>query len=314
MASPSAVRAGQAYIELGTEDRYLAGLRKAEARLRRFGTAVTAVGAAMVKAATVALVPLGAGLKVYAGFEEQMNMVSTMLDKPEQWMKRFRRSIREMSVEYGMGTDTLAKGLYDLLSAGVSAEDAISTLAVATRGAIGGQTDTATSVKAVVRILRAFNLESAAAKDVSDILFQVVKQGVITYEELAETIGTVAPTAKAAGMTLEQLAASIATVVSVEEPARGMTALRQALYEAAEAGVPFLNFVKRFKNAKLEDVIKAGIPKKSAQAIVILGNNLALLERNLAGQAKRAGASDAATAKWRPAWATWAGRPSNRAC
>ncbi|HUS46164.1 MAG TPA: phage tail tape measure protein [Phycisphaerae bacterium] len=302
MATPGGIRAGKAYVELGVRDRLSRGLRAASAKLKAFGAQVMAIGASvrtaglrLFAAAAGMAVPFVVAAKVFASFEEQMANVSTMLgDQAEKYMPAYTKAVRRMSVEFGEGTETIAKGLYDLLSATVAPEKALGVLRVALKAAAGGMTDTATSVKAVVRVLKAYNVDAEAAADISDLLFKIVQRGVVTYPELAEHIGSVAPAARAAGLSLEELAAAIATVITVEEPARAMTALRQAIFEAAEAGLDLMSFIRKFEGADLEAIIAAGIPKRAALGVVILAGNIALLDENLAAMAARTGAAEEA--------------------
>ena len=297
MAGAREIRAGKAYVELSTKDKLSQGLSRAQARLRAFGRSCQELGRSLFAVGGAALAGLGAASKVFADFEKQMAMVSTMLDRPVAHMARFKEAVRDMAVSSGQSTETIAKGLYDILSASIAPEKALGFLRVALRAAEGGMTDVATATKGMIRILRAYDMDAIQAADISDTLFTVVKKGVITYEELAEHIGTVAPSARAAGLTLQQLSAAIATVVSVEEPTRAMTALRQAIFEAAEEGTDLLSFVREFKDADLAKVIAAGIPKRAAQGVVILANNLKLLDENLAAMAGRAGAGEEAYKK-----------------
>ena len=297
MAGARDIRAGRAYVELSTKDKMTRGLARAQARLQAFGAVCQRMGRSLFAVGGGVLAALGAASKVFADFEKQMAMVSTMLDRPVAHMARFKEAVRDMAVSSGQSTETIAKGLYDILSASIAPEKALGFLRVALRAAEGGMTDVATATKGMIRILRAYDMDAAQAADISDTLFTVVKKGVITYEELAEHIGSVAPSARAAGLTLQQLAAAVATVVSVEEPTRAMTALRQAIFEAAEEGTDLLSFVREFKGADLAKVIAAGIPKRAAQGVVILASNLALLDENLAAMAARAGAGEEAYRK-----------------
>ncbi|GAH62707.1 unnamed protein product, partial [marine sediment metagenome] len=129
-------------------------------------------------------------------FEKQIASVSTMLNESSmKYLPAYREQIARLATEFGQTTETLTRGLYDILSAQISAAEATEVLLVATKAAIGGMTDTATSTKALIRVLRAYDLEATRAADVSDLLFKIVEKGVIRYEELADHIGTVAPSA-----------------------------------------------------------------------------------------------------------------------
>ena len=114
MPTARGIRAGAAYVELYANDsRLVRGLKRAQARLRAFSASVRDVGFRLVKLSAVFATPLIAGVKVFADFEEQMANVATMLDQPEKHMARFRKGIRDMSIEFGESTEALAGGLYD---------------------------------------------------------------------------------------------------------------------------------------------------------------------------------------------------------
>ena len=123
MAKTGAIRAGRAYVELFADKSELVrGLKAAEHELKEFGSKVKHLGVEMMKIAGVAATPLVAGTKVFADFEQQMAYVSTMLQKPEEHMDAFRKAIRQMSVEFADSTESLSKGLYEVLAAGVPPE------------------------------------------------------------------------------------------------------------------------------------------------------------------------------------------------
>ena len=213
MATAQGIRAGRAFVELFADDTKLVrGLRLAEKRLKAFGNGVRRLGLKMAGLGTAVAAPMVASGKVFGDFENQMKMVSTMLAEPEKYMDAFSRGIRKLSVEFGESTDVLAKGLYDLLSASVDPAHALDVLAVATKSAKGGMTDTAVAVDGLTSVLNAFQMSADQAGHVADVMFQTVKRGKLTFADLAANIGKVAPMARAAGMSMEDMMAAIATM------------------------------------------------------------------------------------------------------
>lgn len=213
MPSSAPIKAGEAYIELWADSTKLGkALKGARAKLEAFAAGAKTVGQAMTKAASTMLLPIGAGAKVYADFERQMAEVATLLDNPAVHMEKFRRGVRDMAVAFGESTDTLAKGLYDIISASVAPAQALDVLAVSARAAEGGITDTGTAADAITTVLNAYNLEAEQAGDVSDWLFGVVKRGKTTFGELAPNIGKVATLAANAQISLEELGAMMAVL------------------------------------------------------------------------------------------------------
>ena len=209
MVNPRGVRAGGAYIELSTSNKMAAGLNKASQQLRRFAGSMDAVGNKLVRMGAVMAVPFSIGVKSAATFEEQMAKVSTMLDDTEM-LDKFSASLKQMAVESGESTATLAKGLYDILSAGTKAEHAIDFLNVSVRAAKAGFVDTAISADAITTVLNAYGMSADRAAGVSDMLFTTVRRGKTTMEELAPAIGNIAGLASSAGVDIDELGASIA--------------------------------------------------------------------------------------------------------
>lgn len=174
--------------------------------------AVTAALAAMAA-------PMVLGVKYYAELQTQMAMVSTMLDATQigqekylAIMNDYEAGIRRLRVHYGQSTETLTKGLYDLLSASVPTGDALDALNVSAQAGRAGFTDTAVAVDLLTSVINAYQMSADQAMRVSDITFAAVARGKTTFGELASVIGQVAPTANMVHVSFEQLAAMMANV------------------------------------------------------------------------------------------------------
>ena len=149
----------------------------------------------------------------FSKFQEQMANVSTMLDEQTmQYMPRYSKAVKKMAIEFGEGTATLSKGLYDILSASIAPAKALDVLAVSAKAAKAGMTTTAVAADAITTILNAYGLSADKASNISDILFATVKRGKLTFEELASSVGKVAATASVAGLSFEEVSAAIATM------------------------------------------------------------------------------------------------------
>jgi len=101
------IKAGRAYVELGTHNKVQAGLRSAQRRLKAFGSAVGAVGAKMMKMGALALAPLLASAKAFA----------SMGDKIGKMAKRTGLTVEALSAlefaasQSGTSIESLEKGL-----------------------------------------------------------------------------------------------------------------------------------------------------------------------------------------------------------
>lgn len=317
MPSASDIKAGAAYVELYLEkNKFVRGLRIASHRLKAFSANVGAIGARFMAASAAMALPFIAATKVYADFETQMASVSTMLDDTEKHMGRFREGIKQMQVEFGESADTLAKGLYDILSASVAPEKALSVLAVAARAAQGGMTDTAVAADAITTVLNSYGLAADRAADVSDWLFTIVKRGKTTFGELAPNIGLVASTAASAGVGLDELGAGLAVLtrsgVKTENAVTAVNAIVASFLKPTDDAAKYaktLGFelnTLTIKTLGLEGVFKriAALPPeaiarlfpnmRALRGVIPALKNLKGFSGDVAAMANRAGAAGAA--------------------
>ena len=182
------------------------------------------------------------GIDDAIAFEKQMANVYTMIEGVTYQIEvKLASGVSRLAVEFGQSTATMAKGLYDILSASISVKDSMGVLETASMAAVGGVTNTATAVDAITSVLNAYQMSAEEAGDVSDWLFAIVKRGKITFAELAQNIGKMIPTAGLLNMPLEEIGANIATMTRQGVKAReAMTALNKLM----------LNFTKPSEQAK----------------------------------------------------------------
>lgn len=206
-------------------------LEKIRGHVNRNAATYEKAGKRMLIASAALTAGLGVAIVKAAGFQQQMAQVATMLDsQSKKYLPGFEKAIKTMSLEFGEGTDTLATGLYNILSASIPAEKAISVLDASVKAAKAGLTDTGTAADAITTIINAYGLSAEKATDVSDLLFTIVKRGKLTFAELAPNIGKVAAMAAKTGLSLEDLGATIATLTrSGVRTEMAMTAVRGIL-------------------------------------------------------------------------------------
>ncbi len=253
-------------------------------------------------AAPIGAVGLGffmrSAVREAASFTRQMGLVNTMLNRTTgKFMPSFTKAIKRLSIQFGQSKEVLAKGLFDILSAGVDASKALDFLTVATKAAIGGGTDTAIAVDGMTTALNAYGLAANKATLISDLMFKIVKEGKITFEELANEIGKLAPLSKQAGLTIQEMSAIIATMVKIEKPERALTAINAALIASAKIKRPLLQIVRELKGKSLSEILAAGFGRRAASAVAILSSNLGLLNKELVIMEHSAGAAGEAFSK-----------------
>src|ERR1051325_10345685 len=174
-------------------------------------------------------------------FEAAMRNVNSIAQLSEDQFKALNAQVLQLALDPRIkdGPAVLAAGLYDIVSSGFDTADALIILQSASIAATAGLTTTAVSAAAVTAVLNAYGLQAADASGVSDILFQTVNLGVLTFDELANSIGTVLPTAKAAGVSLIELGAAYATLtrqgVNADEATTQINAVITGLLKPTDA-------------------------------------------------------------------------------
>lgn len=225
-------------------------------------------------------------VKDYAALELEMANVSTMLN--EQTMKflpQYTKQVRYLSTQMGEATSSLSTGLYDILSASVSAEEALQVLEVSSRAAVGGITTTAVSADAITTILNSYNMASTEASKVSSDLFETVQRGKITFEQLASNIGKVSSNAAVAGIDLEELLGTVATLTRAGLSAEiAITSIKSAI---SSFGKPTIEGARAAKElgfelnaSSLEALQMTGLLEKLKEANV---TQLAAIMPNIQG-------------------------------
>ena len=125
----------------------------------------------------------------------------------------------------------LTAAAYDVASAGfANVADQSKILEASTKGAVGGMSDLNTVGNAVTSVLNSYGMSASQAALLVDQFIQTQNDGKIILAEYAHQIGTLAPTASAAGVGIDELNAAIGTITAQGVPVEStFTGLNQAL-------------------------------------------------------------------------------------
>ncbi len=146
-------------------------------------------------------------------FEEAWAEVSTILAATRGENEALAESIENLSARIPESAANLARGFYQTISAGIlDAADASMVLEASAKAATGGLTSTFKAVDVVTTVLNAYRLTAKDATDVSDVLFTTVREGKLTFDTLADSIGIAIPFAAQVGVNIRELAAALATL------------------------------------------------------------------------------------------------------
>jgi len=205
--------------------RAMANMGKASVGFRRMQSSANRVTGGMGKMggafgrAALGLAPLavGFGLAVHHArqFGRGVSEVATIADEAEFPISKIEATTLDLAKTFGTAPVEQTKGLYQAISAGAtSAAEATGLLDAANKLAIGGVSDTFTSIDVLTTALNAYKQQELEATDATDTLFTAVRLGKTTVDELGAGLGQVIPTAAQLGIKFSDLNAAVAAITT----------------------------------------------------------------------------------------------------
>lgn len=182
-------------------------------------------------------------------FEKAMLNVNSITKATDKQLADMSEQVLQLAGDFGQSSTTMAEGLYDISSSGFQGAEAMKVLEAATEAATAGLSTTAQSASGITAVLNAYGKSADDAAAVSDVLFQTVNRGVISFPELSDQIGKTTALAAPLGVSLEEVAAATALMtrngVGAEETFTQINAVmnsmlmpsKQAAELAAELGL-----------------------------------------------------------------------------
>lgn len=145
-------------------------------------------------------------------FEKGFVNVLTLLDESQK--KEFKDVLREGTIDlmskYGLTIDDVNQSLFDVISAGVPAGEAIEFLDKASKMAIAGGAQLSEVVSGATTVLENYGKKGATTEEILNGLFATQVEGKTTVADLSRNLGKVTSTAAAAGIPLNQLYSTLA--------------------------------------------------------------------------------------------------------
>lgn len=280
-------------------------MQQAGEKVTEFGGKVEDAGKKLMPLSAGTAAAGAAGIKMAWNFEDAMAKVSTIADETQVPIADLEAQILQLSDETGIAAGELAENVYNAISAGQSTGDAVNFVKNATDLARAGFADSGDALNILTTIMNAYGLEASQVTDVSDILIATQNEGKTTVAELAATMGKVIPTANAAGVQLDQLAAGYAIMtkngVATAESTTYMNGMLNELSKSGtkvsdtlvnETGKGFSDLMAEGKSlgdvlgilsdAAAEDGLKLndlfGSSEAAKAALILLGNSAADVE------------------------------------
>lgn len=179
------------------------------------------VGGVLAGAVTAAVIDLGAkAVKSAADFQQMTTTLTTTAGVSEQNMGKMRDGILAISSSTGTAVDQVSQAMYNLASVGFNqvqgAKNGLEVLKAAAEGAKTENADLGTVSKAVGAIMVDYHLNANQAADATSKLVAAVGAGGATFQEFSGALHSVLPIASAAGVSMNDVLGSVASMTQHE--------------------------------------------------------------------------------------------------
>ncbi|MCM1020831.1 MAG: phage tail tape measure protein [Muribaculaceae bacterium] len=186
-----------------------------------------------------------------AQFSKAMKAANTMAGKDSAGFKQLKGEVADLAKQIPIARDQLANGLYQVISNGVPEDNWIEYLNASARSAVGGIADINKVVGVTATVIKNYGMEWSAAQDIQDKIQLTAKNGVTSFEQLAEALPSVTGSAATLGVTIDELLGAFATLTGVSgntaEVSTQLAAILNALIKpsseatemAAKMGIQF---------------------------------------------------------------------------
>lgn len=148
-------------------------------------------------------------------FGAAMNVANTMAGKSGDDFAKLKGQVTELSKTLPIAREELANGLYQVISNGVPEDNWIAYLQKSAKASIGGVADLGETVKVTSTIIKNYGLSWDKAGDVQDKIQLTAKNGVTSFEQLAQALPRVTSNAATLGVSIDELMATFATLTGV---------------------------------------------------------------------------------------------------
>lgn len=166
-------------------------------------------------------------------FGAAMKAANTMAGKNAEGFANLKGQVADLSKTLPIARDELANGLYQVISNGVPEDNWIDYLNKSAKASVGGIADLGETVKVTSTVIKNYGLAWDSAESVQDKIQLTAKNGVTSFEQLAQALPRVTANASTLGVSIDELLASFATLTGVSgntnEVATQMAAIFTAL-------------------------------------------------------------------------------------
>ncbi len=248
-----------------------------------------------------------AGFNAATSFETVMSRIKGLTTTPTADIAKMSSAIITLSKTMNVSATELAEAEYFIASSGFAGKQATDILTASAKAASAGLGQTKTIADAVTSALNAYKLKAGDAARITDVLTRAVIEGKGEPAEFAGALGRVLPIASQAGVSFEQVAASMATMtrtgMSAEEAATALRGTLGALLAPGKQAQDALVAIGWSADGVREAIRDRGLNAALAEMMQRTGGNVEMLDaiipniRALTGVLSSAGSQGTAYAE-----------------
>ena len=214
-------------------------------------------------------------------FGAAMNAANTMAGKNGEDFAKLKDQVAGLAKAVPVAREELANGLYQVISNSVPEDNWLTFLQKSAKASVGGVADLGETVKVTSTIIKNYGLSWNAAGDIQDKIQLTAKNGVTSFEQLAQALPRVTGNAATLGVSIDELMATFSTLTGVS----GNTA-----EVSTQLAAVFTVLIKPSSEAsKMAEQMGISFNAASIKAAGGLQNFLADLDKNVKQYAQKSG-------------------------
>lgn len=212
-ASAGAIRAGSAYVEIFARDgQFQQAMSRIRARMMTLGTQLRQAGTSMTIGGTAMGAPFIFAARTAAAFSLEMARVRANTGATDQQFASLNASAKTFAIQFGRAPEEVAGAMSELAKAGLDAEGVMKSISPILAVAAADNMELARAVEVVVSTMAQFRMGTDDFGTIADKLQATANASTTSVDSLGEALTYVGPKAFAAGQSLDDVLASLATL------------------------------------------------------------------------------------------------------
>lgn len=245
------------------------------------GSALATIGVGVAASGVAGALALNDMADAALAYNEAAARTLTQVDGLTLSIEDLKNMGRQVATEMPVQFDQVQGALYDIFSSiSTDAPGAMELLRGIGKAAVAGAVDMEVAGRTNIAILNAWKMKATNINHVNDVMFQLVRKGIGTYDQFGKSIGRAIPSAVKAGQSVESLAGMMAfltrnglsTAMSATSAARALDGLANAktIKHFKDFGVAILDVHGNFR--PVVDIVSdlkeklAGLPEAARAA------------------------------------------------